>query len=777
MKKITVTASLFLLLCASLSAAASVQIFNTGYQGKYIQADTANNPVAHFKINADAQGDTLTYISVENYLDSWYVGSAEETASIMENGIKVWYYPVDTPVFSPASAQYVTHLAVTGSNWWDNTFSLPVTNGSGIWITADIDEYPAGGTCEFQFADIQFESGTALSGLGLPSQPPVMILTQAKPVEEIAVSHTGGSMQPYISTAQENINAGEFRFLNNSSSGSASAVISSITLTVKTYNPYGTVIPPSSVIRSLKIQDKNFGTIYGQVSASAMPSTAAPFSVPLSLLNIPAGLTITANILITCTEDNSSAGSNFVISIEDSASVIAYDYYSLKSVSVNAAPFDPTGFPMDSNFASIQKRAVTITASLTNLIPANINKGQLNVALAGLVLSNPGDTLTASAETYNLTFHFADSASEPLTPAHLFSRLSVTDPTGSIIYGIKEGSSIEASGGFAVFPLSAMIPIPAGGAATLTVRADINPLTTATGFKIGLASTSDILSRDRNSFAPAAVTFQGSLPSWSPLALLTSSCLLSHTPQLPPIVYKGSGSVPVISFSFSSPQSFGGGNLLASGLTLACKDADGLSLNFNSIFSSINMSISGVSHSFSALPSSSSFYAEFAVPVTITASGPVIEITGAIKPETPAKSFQVSLESAYDISRYQDNDPAREIFIAAAGGFPMASGKAYIGGAAAGLSLSAYPNPFRSGSSAVVSYYLSQPGSVSIEIYDIMGNLIKTVTNNSPRAAGSRAEDFWDGTDNRGRAVNSGTYVVRISAGSGNMTRKITFIK
>lgn len=777
MKKIILMPFFFLFLYASLSAAASVQIFDTGFQGKYIQAATVNNPVAHFRINTGAEGNTLTSISIENRLDSWYIGSADETGSITENGIKVWYYPVDTPAFSAVSAQYVTHLAVDGFTRWSNTFSLPVTDGSGIWITADIGEYPVGGTCEFQFEEIQFESGTPVAAYGLPSSPPVMLLTQAKPVEQIAVSHTGGAMQAFISTSQENINAAEFRFLNDSPSGSASAVISSINLTVKSYNPYGTILSPSSVISSLRIQDKNLGTIYGQLSGSAIPSAAAPFSVPLSLLNIPAGLTVTANIIITATGDNAAAGSNFVISIENSSSVTAYDYYSTKPVIVKAAPYDPTGFPMNSNFTTIQKRPVTVTAALTGLIPSTINKGQQNVILANLVFSNPGDTLTAAAEIYNLTLSFTDNAAQLLTPSLLFSRISITDPTGSIIYGLKTGSSIETSAGPSFFPLSGMITVPAGGSATVTVRADIAPLTTATGFRIGLVSPGDVLARDRNSFTPASVLFQNILPSWSGLALLTSSFSISHTPLLPPVVHKGSENTPVIAFSLNTPLSFGGGNLLVSGLTLTCKDAGGTPINFNSVLSSLSVSVSGISHSFTALPSSSKFYAAFASPVTVASSGLTADIKASIKPEPGTGSFQIHIDSASDISRFQDNDPLREIFIASAEGFPLSSGIAYIGGAASGLALAAYPNPFRSGSSAVISYYISGPGNVSIEIYDIMGNLIKTIAKNSARPAGSRTEDSWDGTDNRGRLVNSGTYIVRVSADSGSMTRKITFIK
>lgn len=779
MKKIILPSVFLFFLCGYLSAATSVHVLNTGFQGKYIQADTENNPVAHFTIDTDPGGDILTYVSVENYLDSWYVGSASESDSVKENGIKVWYYAVDSSDFSPVSAQYVTHLPVDGSNKWYNSFNLPVADGSGIWITADIIEYPAGGSCEFQFEDMQFDSGASVSASGLPAAPPVMLITQAKPVDSLEISHSGGSMQPFISNSQENINAGEIKFFNNSDSGSAPVVVSSVTLTVKSYSPYGTLLAPSSVIDSLKIQDKNTGTIYGRISGPEVPSLSAPFSLPLSLLNVPAGMTITANIIISCTPLESSAGSNFTLSVDNSASIHAYDYYSLAPVNIQPSPGDSTGFPMDSNFAYIQKQASTVNISFNSLIPANINKGQQNVVLSSVVFSNPGDTLTAVAEAFNLTFSFLDSAGLPVSPASLFSKLAVTDSSGSVIYGVKSASTLENTGSTANFPLTGVIAIPAGSSVTVTVRADINPLTISTGFKAGLSAQSDILCRDRNSFSASASIFQHSLPSYTQLALLTSSCVMSNTPMLPEVIHKGSTSVPVMELSFSSPLSFGGGNLLIRGITLTCRDESGSALNFDKVFSAVIASYGGTETSLLSIPASDRVYLGFPEPVTVTAGAPIFRISASVKETASAKSVSLSIFSESDISRYQDNDPQRDIFIAPAAGtsFPASSGTAYVGGSSSGLSLALYPNPFRHGATAVVSYYLQEQQKVSIEIYDIMGNRVKTLIKDTLRQSGSRTEDFWDGTDDRGRPVNSGTYVARVSYAGGSMTKKITFIK
>jgi len=77
-----------------------------------------------------------------------------------------------------------------------------------------------------------------------------------------------------------------------------------------------------------------------------------------------------------------------------------------------------------------------------------------------------------------------------------------------------------------------------------------------------------------------------------------------------------------------------------------------------------------------------------------------------------------------------------------------------------------YPNPCSSGTT--FTYNLSQPAYVRIEIYTLAGELIKVIEPASGNVGYN--EQYWDGSDERGRPLGNGVYVYRIVARAGNET-------
>ncbi len=95
-----------------------------------------------------------------------------------------------------------------------------------------------------------------------------------------------------------------------------------------------------------------------------------------------------------------------------------------------------------------------------------------------------------------------------------------------------------------------------------------------------------------------------------------------------------------------------------------------------------------------------------------------------------------------------------------------------------------YPNPFKA--KTTISYQLTTNGSVNLSIYNIAGQLVKTLINNpSPNALGEgrvgsvpkMGTVAWDGRDDNGRAVANGVYVYRIVSGDFSATKKMMMIR
>jgi hypothetical protein len=99
-----------------------------------------------------------------------------------------------------------------------------------------------------------------------------------------------------------------------------------------------------------------------------------------------------------------------------------------------------------------------------------------------------------------------------------------------------------------------------------------------------------------------------------------------------------------------------------------------------------------------------------------------------------------------------------------------------VTGAGPGLSNSLaqnHPNPFNP--QTTISFSIAQRGNVRLNVYDVNGALVRTLANET-RAAGAY-DVTWDGRDDRGRAVASGVYFYKLTAGSFTQTRKMVLLK
>ncbi len=94
--------------------------------------------------------------------------------------------------------------------------------------------------------------------------------------------------------------------------------------------------------------------------------------------------------------------------------------------------------------------------------------------------------------------------------------------------------------------------------------------------------------------------------------------------------------------------------------------------------------------------------------------------------------------------------------------------------AAPAASLSNHPNPFNP--RTVLSFEAGGAGRVDLAIFDLRGRLVRTLVS-EPLPAG-RHEVVWDGMDQTGRHVASGTYLARVREGSGQASsRKLMLVR
>ncbi|MBI5804631.1 T9SS type A sorting domain-containing protein [candidate division TA06 bacterium] len=83
------------------------------------------------------------------------------------------------------------------------------------------------------------------------------------------------------------------------------------------------------------------------------------------------------------------------------------------------------------------------------------------------------------------------------------------------------------------------------------------------------------------------------------------------------------------------------------------------------------------------------------------------------------------------------------------------------------------PNPFKQ--ATTINYRVSKPGLVNLKVYNIAGQLVKTLASGQA-AAGPHAVK-WDGRDNSGNKVSSGIYIYRLQAENKEMTQKLVILR
>ncbi len=83
------------------------------------------------------------------------------------------------------------------------------------------------------------------------------------------------------------------------------------------------------------------------------------------------------------------------------------------------------------------------------------------------------------------------------------------------------------------------------------------------------------------------------------------------------------------------------------------------------------------------------------------------------------------------------------------------------------------PNPSKG--NVTISFSLPHSGPASLKIYNIQGQLVRTLARENLRAGPHSI--MWDGRDSAGRAVAGGMYLCRLSSGKAAETRRILVVK
>ena len=85
-----------------------------------------------------------------------------------------------------------------------------------------------------------------------------------------------------------------------------------------------------------------------------------------------------------------------------------------------------------------------------------------------------------------------------------------------------------------------------------------------------------------------------------------------------------------------------------------------------------------------------------------------------------------------------------------------------------------HPNPFNP--STTIRYYLPEAAQVSLRVYAVDGRLVATLVDGEKQTEGFKTIS-WDGRNIGGKAVASGVYFYKLTAGESMQSKKLVVLR
>jgi flagellar hook assembly protein FlgD len=87
--------------------------------------------------------------------------------------------------------------------------------------------------------------------------------------------------------------------------------------------------------------------------------------------------------------------------------------------------------------------------------------------------------------------------------------------------------------------------------------------------------------------------------------------------------------------------------------------------------------------------------------------------------------------------------------------------------------MNCYPNPFRE--NTTIMFDVSVPGKYKIEVFNLMGKLVDTITDQSIEAGIFYID--WDGRNSNNSPLPGGVYIIRLSGEKQSCSARVIVLK
>ncbi len=577
--------------------------------------------------------------------------------------------------------------------------------------------------------------------------------------------------QPAVTKAQKRVALYSFKVSDTMAANTAREIISGITVTVK--NGAGSNISAGSCFDRLYAVDGSSNTL-SSVVPGISNRVPMPFIAPVIIS--PSGylyVTIFADIL------PAPAVQNFALYLESGGDVWVKDansgYETDKNIIGPAMPWHTAAIGI------FDAPATDLHAWHDGtLIPALIGKGQDDVKVMGLTLSNPCATGSADVIMHGVSVTVLDAAGVTLAPSSVIEGLKFADYPGLVTYGYATGSAFASAGPVYVAFDS---PLPVGAMKTTTIYLSANVADNAAPGSVRFSISQDTCIAAHNNpagYVTITAVNSDAFPMNTNLTSVTAATYfvgVCHAARMPVSAVRGQAGVKALELSFSNHNT---ADIGIKGITLTVKTRQGNKIPASSVISSVLlMDGAAIAGTFTATDSPELYLDPAGLNIPKGTEKTLAVVLGLSA--DCLYDFGLELETAGDITASPDSNMQAQ-----AGDYfgNMKSGMVSVLAPATAESFHNYPNPFDPArGNTVVEYYLEDTSEVTLAIYTLDFRPVKILADRAVKTAGLHNEDTWDGFNSGHTGVRSGVYICVIdikSAATGRserLMRKIAVLR
>ena len=684
------------------------------------------------------------------------------------------------------------------SSFW-LVFNQPVIISSGasrtFTLLVDIDSLATAANFALAITDASFiPLADNNSGQSISLSPSLIFPMKTAscriedPSTQLAVS-SESIISPLVNFGQQNVGILQIDLRHPGAFGSSQIQLTELNFGF--IDTSGSSLIASNLFENLAIirQTTTVGDLFGNVPADSSVSITLNSPITLSPGEI-------VSIIINADMDSASVYNGFSLTISDSTKFVVRELSSGSPISATTdtvALAAGSAFPMFSTIAQMRQPAQPPQFCISSNLPPSVNSGADSTSLIALTFDYDVANNYSPIRLGQLALTVRDTSGTILDPDNLFDRIGYSQFAGTINYQ----PFVQIFGSSVIFKFQDTgVVINPGDSFQFNLISDLEADVPYEHFILQVDNSNSLVMVDATDTTNIpGVTFAAGCGSSFPFTTsLTEVFLPAGKPtfsinQYPvQLTFPGHSNLSMLDGELDYQSVTPQGQLSIYGLVGRVFKRNGSNLapvNANAVFSLVTLQFDGVPVAADSILANDSLFFTLGLPYTMSRGETIVTtLIADISQNASLGNYVISFDdsAAFDI---EDSDLGNPIVPFLSGlSYPFRSTEISVAEPDLGGSFTNYPNPFNParGEETTIGFSLTRDAYVSIEIYTITGEFIKTIAHDEFRSAGTYQSDVWRGRNDTGLNVIPGTYFCRIHVkyDSGNeedFKRKIAVVR